>query len=84
MDPKVLEGLREKMRGRAKTLDQGTATSLVAGLDDGLSPAAEVSAMGVYLSDGQVAGAPGWAQNWELGEKLWKFSEKLVGEEFRY
>lgn len=81
MDPKEMERLIEKFQDLFKTLDQGTATSLVAGLDDTLGPAGE-DGRGVFLSDAQVADAPAWAQDRALAEKLWILSEKLVGEKF--
>ena len=63
--------------GIMKTIDQGSATTIVAALDPVLKPEA-----GVYLADCQIADAkaPVYATRKDLAERLWKLSEELVGE----
>ncbi|KIX93408.1 uncharacterized protein Z520_10827 [Fonsecaea multimorphosa CBS 102226] len=82
--PEALAAIVEKFKSEFKTVDQGCATSLVAGLDDTLAPANVKDGSGIYLSDGQIAQAPAWAQNPKLAEQLWELSEKLVGQRFEY
>lgn len=79
----VLKQLREAIftgpfKDMLKSLDQGCATTLVAGLDPTLGPAAKDTAKGVFLEDGHVSEAPAWAQNWANAEILWRLSESLV------
>lgn len=63
-----------------KTLDEGTATHVVASFDprlDGFN--------GVYLEDGNLSNnLYPTASNPEDVEKLWKLNEQLVGETFNY
>jgi NAD(P)-dependent dehydrogenase (short-subunit alcohol dehydrogenase family) len=63
--------------GIMKTIDQGSATTIVAALDPVLTPEA-----GVYLADCQIADAkaPAYATSKDQAERLWKLSEALVGE----
>ncbi|KIW24553.1 uncharacterized protein PV07_10262 [Cladophialophora immunda] len=83
-DPAALAAIVEKFKSEFKSIDQGTATSLVAGLDDTLGPANLKDGSGIYLSDGQIAQAPAWAQDPKSAERLWELSEKLVGQKFEY
>ncbi|EXJ72634.1 uncharacterized protein A1O5_03780 [Cladophialophora psammophila CBS 110553] len=83
-DPEKLAAITEKMKFLFKNVDQGCATSLVAGLDDSLGPANLEDGTGIYLSDGQIAQAPAWAQDPKKAEQLWELSEKLVGQKFEY
>lgn len=70
---------REWTRPPQKTLQQGCSTTLVAALD----PSIEKD-NGAYLEDGDIAvNAP--SESLSLPEnqtRLWKLSEKLVGEKF--
>ena len=50
--------------------------TLVAALD----PSLKADGQKIYLSDCQLVEAAPWAVNSEAAEKLWKLSEKLVGE----
>ena len=62
-----------------KSLSQGSATILVAALDNSLrshSPA--------FLRDCEVATARDYAVSPANAEKLWRLSEHLVGKEFRF
>jgi len=59
-----------------KSLDEGAATMLVAAFDPKLS-----DSDGVYLSDCQIAEPAPHAADRDAAERLWKLSEKLVGEE---
>lgn len=58
-----------------KTIDQGTATALVAALDRELTPG-----KGVFLNDCQVTDVPPYADSKDKAQKLWKLSENLVAE----
>ena len=58
-----------------KTIDQGSATTMVAALDPNLKPDS-----GVYMADCQFAEAPEWATSGEKAERLWKLSEQIVEE----
>ncbi|OAP65299.1 hypothetical protein AYL99_01271 [Fonsecaea erecta] len=82
--PAALAAIVEKFQAEFKSVDQGCATSLVAGLDHSLAPADLRDGSGIFLSDGQVTPAPAWAQDPKLAEKLWELSEKLVGQKFEY
>jgi NAD(P)-dependent dehydrogenase (short-subunit alcohol dehydrogenase family) len=63
-----------------KTLDEGTATHVVAAFDTRLG-----DFNGAYLEDGNLTdNIYPVAKNPEDVEKLWKLSEKLVGQEFQY
>ena len=64
-----------------KTHMQGASTTLVAACDPKLS-LPENDGTGYYLSDCQIAKAPGYATNKEAAEKLWGTSEELTGQEF--
>jgi NAD(P)-dependent dehydrogenase (short-subunit alcohol dehydrogenase family) len=80
---KVYDTFDDKQRkdlaafGIMKTIDQGSATTIVAALDPGLTPEA-----GTYLVNCQIADAmaPAYATSKEMAERLWKLSENLVGE----
>ncbi|KIW20310.1 hypothetical protein PV08_00885 [Exophiala spinifera] len=63
-----------------KTLDQGSATTLVAALDPKLSEDTSV----IYLSDCQVAEPAAHAKDPIAAERLWKLSEEIVGQVFAY
>ncbi|KAF2733978.1 retinol dehydrogenase 12 [Polyplosphaeria fusca] len=58
-----------------KTIDVGSATSMVAALDPKLTPES-----GVYLDDCQIANAPAWATDASSAERLWKLSEEIIGQ----
>lgn len=75
--------LNHPFKDMLKSLDEGCATTLVAGLDHRLWPPAKGTANGVFLEDGHVTEAPVWTQNWVNAERLWELSEKLVSEKFR-
>ncbi|KAI8939371.1 hypothetical protein NX059_003154 [Plenodomus lindquistii] len=62
-----------------KTLDECAGTHVVAAFDPRLD-----DHNGVYLDNGHVAEPEKTAQNPEDVEKLWKLSEKLVGQSFTY
>ncbi|KAF1956517.1 NAD(P)-binding protein [Byssothecium circinans] len=63
-----------------KTLDEGTATHVSAAFDPRLD-----DFNGTYLEDGNLSDDV-WphATDLEAAEKLWKLSEKLVGQTFQY
>jgi len=61
-----------------KTLDQGSATTLVAALDPKLGEDRSV----IYLSDCQVAEPAAHASDPVAAERLWKLSEEIVGQKF--
>ncbi|KAK7888290.1 hypothetical protein LTR67_009168 [Exophiala xenobiotica] len=61
-----------------KSLDQGSATTLVAALDPKLSEDKSV----IYLSDCQVAEPAAHARDPIAAERLWKLSEEIVGQKF--
>ncbi|KAF1352767.1 NAD(P)-binding protein, partial [Lizonia empirigonia] len=64
-----------------KTLDECSATHVVAAFD----PRLDVEYNGVYLEDGNLSdNLLSTATNPADVEKLWKLSEKLVGQEFAY
>ncbi|KAK7926817.1 hypothetical protein PG985_003815 [Apiospora marii] len=75
-DPEMAEAI-SKTATYWKTLDQGSATTLVAALDPALNDSNEP-----YLSDCQFAEPAPWAKDAENAEKLWKLSEELIGEKF--
>lgn len=67
-----------------KTLDQGAATHVFASFDTGIK-----ENNGAYLSDCHVADQNleevySWATSKADAERLWKLSEKLVGQEFTF
>ncbi|CAG5169106.1 uncharacterized protein ALTATR162_LOCUS7000 [Alternaria atra] len=62
-----------------KTLDECTATHVVAAFDHRLD-----AYNGAYLQDGNLGKVQPIAANLEDVEKLWKLSEELVGETFAY
>lgn len=67
-----------------KDIDQGTTTHVFAAFDNGI---AEYN--GAFFSDCHVADPSqeevySWATNKTDAERLWKLSEKLVGQEFDY
>ncbi|KAI2639149.1 NAD(P)-binding protein [Hypomontagnella submonticulosa] len=64
---------------RFKTFTQIAATPLIAALDPEISAKAPA-----YLENSRIAVADEHATNDESVEKLWKVSEKLVGQEFDY
>ena len=64
-----------------KTHMQGASTTLVAACDPKLN-LPESDGNGYYLSDCQIAKAPGYATDKETAEKLWKTSEELTGLKF--
>ncbi|EJD37535.1 NAD(P)-binding protein [Auricularia subglabra TFB-10046 SS5] len=68
----------ESLGVKEKTLEQGASTTLVAALDPAFA-----EHNGAYMSDCQVApvGCEA-ASRADLAEKLWKLSEKLIGEPF--
>ncbi|KAK0105969.1 hypothetical protein ONS95_004478 [Cadophora gregata] len=64
---------------KAKTIEQGSSTTLTAALDpriDGVS--------GAFLDDCNPAKALDYASSLENAEKLWALSEEIVGEKFTY
>ncbi|KAF2634070.1 NAD(P)-binding protein [Massarina eburnea CBS 473.64] len=63
-----------------KNPDEGTATHVVAAFDPRLN-----EFNGAYLENANISDdvAP-WATDLEQAEKLWKLSEKLVGQTFQY
>lgn len=63
-----------------KTLDQGSATTLVAALDPKLGEDTGV----IYLSDCQVVEPAAHAKDPTTAERLWKLSEEIVGQAFEY
>lgn len=66
----------------SKTHSQGVATTLVAALDPNISDRS-----GAYLADCKVDHEDmyaDWAKNRGDAERLWKLSEQLVGQEFKY
>ena len=62
-----------------KTLEQGSATTVVAAFDPSI-----VSDNGSYLKDSCIAGAADFAKDEKSAEDLWKLSEELVGEKFAF
>jgi NAD(P)-dependent dehydrogenase (short-subunit alcohol dehydrogenase family) len=72
---------REYKRPARKTLEQGCATTLVAALDPSIA-----GHSGAYLEDGNISQTvlPVHVLDEEEAEKLWKLSEKLVGQEFEW
>lgn len=66
----------ESLGVKEKTLAQGAATSLVAALDPAFA-----AHNGAYMADCHVApvGCEAGSRA-ELAEKLWKLSERLIGE----
>jgi NAD(P)-dependent dehydrogenase (short-subunit alcohol dehydrogenase family) len=62
-----------------KNVDEGTATHVVAAFDTRLD-----AFNGVYLENGNISDVFPTAKKPEDVEKLWKLSEKLVGQEFPY
>ncbi|KIW78625.1 hypothetical protein Z517_08463 [Fonsecaea pedrosoi CBS 271.37] len=83
-DPETLAAIVEKFKSEFKSVDQGCATSLVAGLDDSLGPANLKDGSGIFLSDGHIAESPAWTHDPKLADRLWELSEKLVGQKFEY
>ncbi|KAK7958000.1 Short-chain dehydrogenase/reductase SDR [Apiospora saccharicola] len=75
-DPEMAEAI-SKTATYWKSLDEGSATTLVAALDPALNDSNEP-----YLSDCQFAEPAAWAKDAEAAEKLWKLSEELIGEKF--
>lgn len=73
-----------------KTFEGGSSTALVAALDPKLAvgvnqPNGDSENWGAYLDDCQISGkASTYAVSSEEAEKLWKLSEKLVGQEFSW
>jgi NAD(P)-dependent dehydrogenase (short-subunit alcohol dehydrogenase family) len=66
-----------------KTQGGGGSTTIVAACDPKLSLPAD-DGSGYYLSDCQIAKAPGYATDREDAEKLWEISEGLTGEKFAW
>jgi hypothetical protein len=62
-----------------KTLDECAGTHVVAAFDPRLE-----DFNGAYLEDGNLGEVEPTAKEPEDAEKLWKLSEKLVGESFSY
>lgn len=62
-----------------KTLDECAGTHVVAAFDPRLA-----AHNGAYLEDGNLSEVEPLARKPEDPEKLWKLSEKLVGETFAY
>jgi len=60
-----------------KSLDAGSATTVVAAFDPSLNKSPDV-----YLSDCHIAEAAPHASDPSAAERLWKLSERLVGEDF--
>ncbi|KAK3388750.1 hypothetical protein B0T20DRAFT_484318 [Sordaria brevicollis] len=75
-DPSIQEQFHQ-MELFWKTLDQGCATTLVAALDPALN-----ETKGLYLVDCQMSDPYHWAEDEVAAERLWKLSEKIVGEKF--
>lgn len=66
-----------------KNLEQGASTTLVTATDPKLTlPGSD--GKGYYLSDCQIAPAPGYATDHADAEKLWEISEGLTGEKFSF
>ena len=63
-----------------KNLDQGASTTIVAACDPGLNVAGCPAE--IYLDDCQIANAMDSSTDEAAAERLWKLSEKIVGEEF--
>jgi NAD(P)-dependent dehydrogenase (short-subunit alcohol dehydrogenase family) len=80
-----IEAIAQKNTGRhfpidqdpPKSMEQGIATTLVAALDPRIEPQS-----GMYMADCQPQKTYEYAESLEGAEKLWKLSEKLVGEKF--
>lgn len=66
-----------------KTLSGGASTTLVAACDQNLS-IPDVSGKGIFLQDCQITQAPPWATESAAADKLWKLSEELVKEDFKW
>lgn len=80
MDKDSLDGLFQGVPDSEwKTQDQGAATLIVAGFDPSLD-----DEPGVYLEDCQIKRPSKWAVDPEKAERLWRMSEEMVGEKFRY
>jgi hypothetical protein len=64
-----------------KTIEQGASTTVVAAFDPRIA-----GRNGFYLNDGKIddEAVKPYAVDSENAEKLWKLSEKLVGQEFKY
>ncbi|KAK6853720.1 hypothetical protein PG995_010532 [Apiospora arundinis] len=75
-DPEMAEAM-SKTANYWKTLDEGSAPTLVAAFDPALNACNEP-----FVSDCQVVEPMPWAKNPEFAEKLWKLSEELIGEKF--
>lgn len=63
--------------GRVKTLEQGVSTTVRAALD----PSLETSS-GAFLQDCQIMPAWEYATSAEMAERLWQWSEDIIGEKF--
>ncbi|CZR68243.1 related to retinol dehydrogenase 12 [Phialocephala subalpina] len=64
---------------KAKTVEQGSATTLVAALDPKLD-----CVSGAFLDDCSPAKTLDFASSLENAEKLWALSEEIVGQKFTY
>ena len=62
-----------------KSIEQGIATGLVACLDPRIA-----NESGSYMQDCAPRPARAYATSKENAEKLWKLSEKLVGQQFEF
>ena len=86
-DDKWLAGMIKKREAMGimhwKTQKGGASTTLVAACDPKLG-LPEEDGNGQFLSDCQIAKAPGWATDKEDAEKLWHMSEDLTGERFSF
>jgi NAD(P)-dependent dehydrogenase (short-subunit alcohol dehydrogenase family) len=89
MPPEMLAGLQKAVKNgvfKVKTQATGAATTLVAATDPALgAPEAKDGKenYGVYLSDCQIStGALAKAESNENADRLWKLSERLIGQSF--
>jgi len=62
-----------------KTLQQGAATYVTAAFDPTIKDAS-----GAYMLDNQIVPAAPHSSDPQNAERLWKFSEELVGQKFQY
>ncbi|EEH05252.1 oxidoreductase [Histoplasma capsulatum G186AR] len=76
--PAELMGAMKDLVPNWKTQDEGAATSVVAAFDPALQ-----AHSGSFLMDCQISAPAAYSVNEESAEKLWKLTERFVGQEFK-
>ncbi|EDN02534.1 predicted protein [Histoplasma mississippiense (nom. inval.)] len=76
--PVELMGAIKELVPNWKTQDEGAATSVVAAFDPALQ-----AHSGSFLMDCQISAPAAYSVNEESAEKLWKLTERFVGQEFK-